>query len=391
MRLERDGTSELAGAAGRTWDAIVVGAGPAGAISAFSAARSGAATLLVERKSFPRAKTCGGCLNASAVALLDSLALGEIARACGLPINHLWLGLRKGQARIPLPGGIAIPRTHLDAALVRCAREAGAVFLPETRAVLGDEADGCREVTLIRHERAQVARGRSVVLASGLGGAALGHTELFSTRVARGSRIGAGCVVDRFPDEYVVGRISMGVGRSGYVGLTRTIDGLAIASATDAGFLKSSGGPARAAAAILEEAGFPPVPSMLEAEWMGTLPLTRSTRPVAASRVFLVGDAAGYVEPFTGQGMAIALQSAVALAPYVSQAIRGWSPAIARAWSRDHRGLVRSRFWPAALVAQIARNPCLARAAFALVRAMPIVPDALVQVVNRPVSIHPVI
>src|SRR4051812_5069596 len=57
--------------AGRLWDLIVIGAGPAGAISAMLAARSGFATLLVDRKRFPRAKVCGGCLNASAVGILQ--------------------------------------------------------------------------------------------------------------------------------------------------------------------------------------------------------------------------------------------------------------------------------------------------------------------------------
>src|SRR5436853_5849002 len=99
---------------GRTWDVIVIGAGPAGALSALCAARSGASTLLVERKRFPRAKVCGGCLNASAVGLLDSLGMGNVSSKFGLPIDHLCLGLRGKRACLSLPGGVAIPRTHLD-------------------------------------------------------------------------------------------------------------------------------------------------------------------------------------------------------------------------------------------------------------------------------------
>jgi flavin-dependent dehydrogenase len=388
MRHEIEGDRELPDVSGRTWDLIVIGAGPAGALSGFCAVRSGATTLIVERKPFPRAKVCGGCLNASAVGLLDSLGLGDVASQYGLPVDRLCLGLGGKRASLSLPGGVAIPRTHLDSGLVRHARDAGAVFLPETRAFLG-KADGSgREVVLARHERQQVVRGRVVVVASGLGGLALGGEPELSTRVARGSRIGAGCLVESYPDDYAEGRISMAIGRSGYVGLTPTIDGLAVASATDAEFLKSRGGPARAAAAILEEAGFPPVPTMLSAEWSGTLPLTRSTRPVGSTRLFLVGDAAGYIEPFTGQGMAIALQGAAALAPYVLQAIEGWSPAIAKAWSLEYARKVGSRHWPAALVATIARRPGLAALALALAGAVPTVPGALVRIVNRPVLTH---
>jgi menaquinone-9 beta-reductase len=388
LRIDREEPTETPDVASRTWDVIVIGAGPAGALSALLSARSGAATLLIERKRFPRLKVCGGCLNASAVGLLGSLGLGGIASEFGLPIDHLELGLRGKRAKLELPGGVAIPRTHLDAELVRHAREAGAEFLPETCAVLGKDAGLAREVALTTHGREQVVMARCVVVASGLGGSAMGDEGAFSTRVARGSRLGAGCVVETDPAPYARGGIAMAIGRSGYVGLTPTIDGLAIASATSPAFLKSQGGPARAAAAIFQEAGFPPVPGMLSAEWSGTLPLTRSTRPVAASRVFLVGDAAGYIEPFTGQGMAIALQGAVALAPHVARAIAAWSPAVAKAWSRDYARQIASRHWPAALVAAIVRRPLVAGLAFALAGAMPAAPGALVRIVNRPVLTH---
>lgn len=371
-----------------TFDVIVIGAGPAGALSAICAARSGASTLLVERKKFPRAKVCGGCLNASAIGLLESLGLGAIVSNFGLPVDHLHVGIRGRSVRLPLPGGVAIPRTDLDSELVRHATNDGATFLPETRAVLGKDTGSAREVTLSTNGQDRVVQARVVVVASGLGGTTLGNDTSFSSKVARGSRLGAGCVVESYHEAYPQGRISMAVGRSGYVGLTPTIDGLAIASATDVRFLKSWGSPARAATAILEEAGFPPVPAMLSAEWSGTLPLTRSTRPVASSRVFLVGDSAGYVEPFTGQGMAIALQGAATLAPHVARAIAGWSPMIATAWSREYSRTIGSRHWPAALIASIARRPSLSHLAFNLARLVPTVPGALVRIVNRPVLIH---
>ena len=78
----------------KTWDVIVIGAGPAGALSALLAARTNATTLLVEQKKFPRPKVCGGCLNASAVELLNSLGLGSIATNFGLQIDRLCLGLQ---------------------------------------------------------------------------------------------------------------------------------------------------------------------------------------------------------------------------------------------------------------------------------------------------------
>ncbi len=280
---------------------------------------------------------------------------------------------------------MAIPRTDLDFELVRHAVEQGTTFLSETSATLGKDIGAKREVHIASRRREQRVQGRVVVVASGLGNTAFGDETSFTTKVAPGSRLGAGCVVDTVMDAYPEGRISMAVGVSGYVGLTPTLDGLNIASALDPSFLKFHGSPARASAAILAEAGFEAVPPMLDAEWSGTLSLTRKTRPVSASRVFLVGDSAGYVEPFTGQGMAIALQGAAALAPYLT---RTWSPELAKAWSREYERKVGSRHWPASVVAAIARRPRVARFAFALAGLVPSVPGVLVRAVNRPVRAH---
>ncbi|MBV8782000.1 MAG: FAD-dependent monooxygenase, partial [Phycisphaerae bacterium] len=57
------------------WDAIVIGAGPAGSVSAYRLARAGWRVLLVERCAWPRAKVCGGCVNAEAIRLLKSIGL----------------------------------------------------------------------------------------------------------------------------------------------------------------------------------------------------------------------------------------------------------------------------------------------------------------------------
>ena len=58
------------------YDAVVIGAGPAGGIAALGLARAGRRVLLVDKQRFPRAKVCGCCLNASAVATLREAELG---------------------------------------------------------------------------------------------------------------------------------------------------------------------------------------------------------------------------------------------------------------------------------------------------------------------------
>ena len=67
----------------KTWDAVVVGAGPAGAMAAIELGRQGLATLLVERQAFPREKVCGGCLNSRSLAILQEVGLFEDLLAAG--------------------------------------------------------------------------------------------------------------------------------------------------------------------------------------------------------------------------------------------------------------------------------------------------------------------
>ena len=119
----------------RIWDVIVIGAGPAGAFVAARLATVGLAVLLVERKTFPRDKVCGGCVNPDALARLDAVGVTPQLRAAGghvITSLHLHSGHRC--ANVPLSGGLAISRATMDSVLVQHAVEAGCVFLPDTSA-----------------------------------------------------------------------------------------------------------------------------------------------------------------------------------------------------------------------------------------------------------------
>src|SRR5262249_28726158 len=157
---------------------------------------------------------------------------------------------------------------------------------------------------------------RVVLLASGLAPSSFPADAGIRLRIAPGSRIGAGCSLDDGPADYDAGTIHMAVGTAGYVGLVRHDDGrLHVSAAVDPDGLHGLGGPGPAAEAILAEAGFAMVPGLRAVRWRGTTPLTRRARPLAGTRLFLLGDAAGYVEPFTGEGIAWSLAAGRAIAP----------------------------------------------------------------------------
>src|ERR1043165_2004376 len=320
-------TIDSARAANRAWDIIIIGAGLAGSLAARELARDGAAVLLIDRACFPRTKVCGGYLNLRALSALAGVGLGNLVEQCGAkPVHSLRLSAPHAQAVVPVAGR-ALSRKTLDAALVRAAIQAGAQFLSGTPARLGEATDRARLV-LLRQEGQEIQASARVVLgANGLAGSLLASEADHRNVVESGSRLGAGVMAEETPEFYTPGCIFMACGQGGYVGMVRHESGeLNVAAAFDAAFVKQTNGLGNAAAAVLREGGFPPIDGLESLAWHGTPLLTRSVFPPAAERVFLLGDAAGYVEPFTGEGMAWGLVSATRVVPLALRACRQWDP-----------------------------------------------------------------
>jgi flavin-dependent dehydrogenase len=368
-------------AAARVWDVVVVGAGPAGAVAARQAARRGLRVLLADRAAFPRGKVCGCCLNGNALAALTASGLGDLpCRLGAVLLRRVTVSAGGRSATLPLPRGVSLSREAFDAELVRAAVAAGAAFLPEAAATLGEVRDGVRVVRL----GTVPVTARVVAAADGLNGRLTGG----EVTIRPGSRIGAGAVVADAPDFFEPGTIYMATGRGGYVGLVRVEGGrLDVAAALDAEFVRATGGPGPAAAAIHRETGWPAVPGLAEAKWKGTPPLTRTPRRIAGERWFAVGDAAGYVEPFTGEGMAWAVGSAVAVAPLLDAAARCWDDRLAAVWRGRLAGLVGHRQRVCRVVAAGLRSPVVTRAMVRLLSAVPAVARPVVRALNRPPSL----
>ena len=172
----------------------------------------------------------------------------------------------------------------------------------------------------------------------------------------------------------------MAIGRQGYVGLVRNEAGaLNLAAAFDRHHLIAAGGPAASAAAVLAEAGFAPLPEAAAATWRATPALTRRSTPPAADRVLLLGDAAGYVEPFTGEGMGWALVGALGVVPLVLQGQREWQRSMEREWSRRHARLIGSRQRFCHGLAFTLRRPGLSRGLLAAAGRWPALTAPLLQ------------
>ena len=226
-----DPTLDAAAAARRVWDAVVVGAGPAGAMAARELARRGAGVLLVDKARFPRYKVCGGCLNPRALRVLGRAGLGHLVEKLrAVPLTRFKLGAGGAAADVPLPPGAGLSREALDTALVREATLAGAAFLPGVSAALlpvGGLTDR-RRLRLRQAGREQVVEGRVVLAANGLTGGLEEHAPAEADHDRPwepGSRVGAGVMIPECARGYEPGTIYMACGEEGYVGQTAVEDG----------------------------------------------------------------------------------------------------------------------------------------------------------------------
>lgn len=381
-----DAESLIENAASQSYDVLIAGAGPAGALTAALLARRGARVLLVDKAAHPRWKVCGCCLNGSALAALDRAGLGDLAARLGaVPLDRCELRAGGAPAVIRLPGGMALSREALDWALIAAAVSAGATFLPQARAVLESPRGECYLAALQHGSTHAVVSARIAVAADGLAGGFLKNLPQFEPHVASWARLGAGAVLDDPSDDFCPGTIYMACAASGYVGAVRLEDGrLNLAAAIDRRLVGQVSSLPEAVAGILRSAGVPVPASITEALWQGTPLLTRHRPRLAVERVFLIGDAAGYVEPFSGEGMAWGMQAALVLAPLVCRGLAGWDDRLAAQWATDYARLIGRRQRTCRVLTQLLRGPRRTRAAVALLRYAPWLAAPWIRRINSP-------
>ena len=283
----------------RAYDLIVIGGGPGGTAAAITAAREGWRVLLVERGRFPRHKVCGEFVSTESLALLKWL-LGDsqpdlLQRA--LPLSESRLFLDGRMVRVPVnPPAASIARYDLDLALWNAADDAGVTALQETT-VQGIEGENPFRVATSARE----FRGRAVVNATGRW-----STLKLAENHSSGTRwlgLKAHFHGDMEPS------VDLYFFDGGYCGVqpVRSPDGSTLLNACA---LVRPG-----VAATLEEVlGRHPLLAARSRSWtaafapVSTFPvILRQPFPVSGG-VFNAGDAAGFVDPFIGDGIALALR-----------------------------------------------------------------------------------
>ena len=371
-------------------DAVVVGAGPAGALTALHLSRMGKRVALLDRQSFPRWKVCGATVSVGAQELLRREGLGGIFEASGAPpLTTLRLGGWGIRADLPLNGTRALSRTLLDDALVRAAVREGTLFLPGARVRLGDLLPDRRILEIRTPEVTFLLSARAVIAADGLPSSLMAQAGEPSVATKEGKRslIGLGAVFPPSPSDFEAGFVHMAVGLEGYVGVVRVEDGsLNVAAALDPSAVRESDSPREVVSSLLGAGGWPDLPDHPEGGWKGTPELTRNPFRPGAERLFAVGDAAGYVEPFTGEGILWALQGAMALAPLVARVEESWAPSLTDHWTRAHRRVVRNAQYICRLASWTLARPSIARSTLRALRWNPRLAAPLVRHVGVPIQ-----
>jgi flavin-dependent dehydrogenase len=314
------------------YDVIVCGAGPAGSVAATVLARGGARVLLLDRAQFPRDKLCGDTMNPGAIAVLRRLGLTDGFAASALPVDGMIVTGERGVRVLAQYGpgvqGMAIVRKDLDAALVREARASGA-RVEERVLVRGPllESEG------------DDARVRGVILAARDGRDLRVPAPIVIAADGRRSRLAMALGLARHPRrprrwaigayfENVAGMTAFGemhVRRGQYLGVAPVPSGLTNVClvvpvpSTSRGAERSAGRRDRAGLdepSVLLRAAIDRDPDLRErfadarmvAPPVVLGPLAVDAASAGAPGLLLAGDAAGFIDPMTGDGLRFAVR-----------------------------------------------------------------------------------
>jgi flavin-dependent dehydrogenase len=372
------------------WDLIVIGGGLAGLAVSTTAARHGKRVLLCEKKSYPRAKVCGACLNGNALAAMHELGFSNILDRVQAPeLNKVHIANGKRHLELNLPGGRAITREKLDYELAFEAQRAGVTLLQDCQANLDDCLTSAtfREVKLTQGRSTRKFTSKLIAITAGLAGLKLPEgTE--PAKVAPHSKIGMGTTcVD--PDSNIQrGKIYLCVRKEGYLGIVQAEQGiLNLAAAIQPSLLKSSRSFTQWAQETLQLYGLHANLPSDSTHWQGTPALTRQLKLPAGHRWLAIGDSAGYVEPFTGEGMAWALASGTVAGNLIANQIDSWNSECENQWVKLHRSLIRSRQSGCRCLAWCLERPTFGSLAMSVATQFPWIGRYIVSNINQPTKI----
>ncbi len=366
------------------WDAVIVGAGVAGGCTACMLADRGWRVLLVERSAWPRTTVCGGCLSAAALDSLRQLGLLDAVANAMQTRSVAWHC--KGRSFVhAIPPGVAVLRVDLDSAIVNLAQQRGVTFIAECSAALLPASDGdpFRMLRLKTSDGTSQIRAGVVIACDGLNGTLLKDESWAGWTISDSAMIG---VSTTYPSAALTtGEIHMSMANAGYVGRVRVDESTEhLAAALHPVYCQKNGGPLNVIEQILDSCGQSVPFELRSARLHGTGKLTRYRKQIGGHRVLTVGDACGYVEPITGEGMAWAARGAIALGQIMSRSSADWPADFPRLWKQQYQQAIGRQMHWCRLLRGTAHNPWLADAGILLASTFPGVARHIARMICEP-------
>jgi len=295
-------------------DVVVSGSGPAGAYTSYLCAKAGLEVVLLERYDPPRAKCCAGGVMERALRLLGfELPQGLIERE--LWGFHLHLAGRRYRCKAPARLGVTVRRERFDRFIREKAVEAGAELIQGQALESFDD----RKDRVVSSTSSLTLESRFLVLAEGAN--SRNAREVFGPFPKGTLALGAAAEVDVMSGD----RNSIGfhlleelhgptAQRFPLNGASFPLSSTTMVSVVGTGRSSSELTDALHKVIMLESKSDQPISPCFHA-----LPLTPRAR-VCRHRILAVGDAAGFVSPFSGEGMTYALTSSILAARAIQKA-----------------------------------------------------------------------
>jgi geranylgeranyl reductase family protein len=331
-------------------DVLIVGAGPAGSIAALVLARAGLTVRIVDRSRFPREKLCGDTLNPGSLALLDRLGISAGVRKRALAVTGMVVtgpgGTRVvGEYESGLRGA-AISRHDLDLLLLEEATQAGAAFdagVMVRGPLLSADGSHLVGVRVAANAEEHDLRARLVIAADGR------HSRLafnlgLSAYAVHPRRWAFGAYYTDVDGLTACGEMHIRV--DGYIGVAPLPDGV-----TNVCVVRQLPSPFRAqrleAETVIESAiaaepllreRFARARRVTGVTSLG--PLAVESRGVGIRGLLLAGDAAGFIDPMTGDGLRFAIRGAELAADFAMRELetgRASHPGLLAARRREFR------------------------------------------------------
>lgn len=304
-------------------DAIIVGAGPAGSAAATLLARRGLRVTVVDRARFPRDKPCGDYCDPGAVQALRALGcLPEVVASGAAAITTMTVVAQDAsrfEAPFPSGSGLLMPRRRLDAVLVEHAAQAGAEIVEGFRVDAVRLARDSVEVNA-SHPVDRSIRAKLLIAADGMRSVVARRLGLRSTLPT--GRYTVGAYFSGLPYTAPRGELHLGPGLYGGVAHFGGGDANVCLALPREWFRKRT--PEETFAAALRS-----LPALADAmsgavqasAFRCSGPVGLIAHEVVTDRVILIGDAAGQIEPMSGQGIYLALRSAALAAEVAADAL----------------------------------------------------------------------